>query len=117
MPLVTFTEAECRPPFESSHTYLAVEWIVDCEADGACPYCIPTPRNPWDGEPDKEALAEGLADCWGLSRPDAVDLIALIRQTRSELEALSKRPHLHLKVWGRNRDAAPRYYEIPFPWK
>jgi len=59
-------------------------------------------------------MVEVLAECWEVSRDEALELIIAIRATKPDLEALSRRPHLHLKVWGQEPDAAPHYYEIPF---
>ena len=71
---------------------------------------IPVRRVDWrpPGSP------EALASLWGLSVTDTREVMTMIRDTLPQLEMLSKRPHLHLKVWGKNPEAAARYYEIPF---
>lgn len=110
MPIVTFTEGDLRDPNESAETYSAVEGPVERDDDGNC-HCEPLRVNPWDEDLELYAeLLKGLSEYWDEPREKVG---AFLREQHLAVPIERPRRHMHLKVWGRNPEAAPRYYELP----
>ena len=59
------------------------------------------------------ALADAVAALADYAEIEVNQAAALIRDAHAKQPTELSSPHLHLKIWGRNPDAAPRYYEIP----
>ena len=107
----TLTPAHFRDPIESSEILYAIEGPIEREGDEGFCYCSPARSNPWDDDP--ELFADAVAALADYAEIPVDQAAALIRDAHARQPTELSSPHLHLKIWSRDPDAAPRYYEIP----